>query len=33
VWTALKQDRPIPASAVRDSAGDKGDAATVVKSP
>ncbi|MET9421402.1 LCP family protein [Streptomyces sp. NPDC006540] len=33
VWTALKQDRPIPASAVRDSAGDKDDAATVVKSP
>ncbi|MEV4682725.1 LCP family protein [Streptomyces kurssanovii] len=33
VWTALKQDRPIPASAVRDSAGDKGDAATVVSSP
>ncbi|GGT29412.1 transcriptional regulator [Streptomyces kurssanovii] len=33
VWRALKQDRPIPASAVRDSAGDKGDAATVVSSP
>jgi LCP family protein required for cell wall assembly len=31
VWTALKQDRPIPASAVKDSAGDKGDAGTVVK--
>ncbi|MGW1491757.1 LCP family protein [Streptomyces sp. NPDC002402] len=31
VWTAIKQDRPIPASAVKDSAGDKGDAGTVVK--
>lgn len=30
VWTALKQDRPIPASALTDSAGDKGDAASVV---
>ncbi|MFF3290630.1 LCP family protein [Streptomyces sp. NPDC003023] len=32
VWSALKQDRPIPASAVEDSAGDKGEAAVVVKS-
>ncbi|UYQ64402.1 LCP family protein [Streptomyces peucetius] len=31
VWTALKQDRPIPASAVADSAGDQGEAATVVR--
>ncbi len=31
VWTALKQDKPIPASAVKDSAGDKGDAGTVVR--
>ncbi|MEW2630971.1 LCP family protein [Streptomyces sp. NPDC048389] len=31
VWSALKQDRPIPASAVTDSAGDKGDAAAVVE--
>jgi LCP family protein required for cell wall assembly len=30
VWSALKQDRPIPASALTDSAGDKGDAASVV---
>ncbi|MFI1394935.1 LCP family protein [Streptomyces sp. NPDC020681] len=30
VWTALKADLPIPASAVKDSAGDKGDAGTVV---
>ncbi|MCX4819397.1 LCP family protein [Streptomyces sp. NBC_01142] len=32
VWTALKQDKPIPASAVKDSAGDKGTAGGVVKS-
>ncbi|MFJ8073139.1 LCP family protein [Streptomyces sp. NPDC096176] len=32
VWLALKRDRPIPASAVEDSAGDKGDAASVVGS-
>jgi LCP family protein required for cell wall assembly len=32
VWTALAQDKPIPASAVKDSAGDKGDAGTVVRS-
>ncbi|MEU0370580.1 LCP family protein [Streptomyces sp. NPDC006283] len=32
VWRALKRDRPIPASAVEDSAGDKGDAASVVGS-
>ncbi|ATW50589.1 LCP family protein [Streptomyces peucetius] len=31
VWSALKQDRPIPASATADSAGDKGDAAAVVQ--
>ena len=31
VWTALKQDKPIPASAIKDSAGDKGDAGTVVE--
>jgi LCP family protein required for cell wall assembly len=31
VWTALKQDKPIPAAAVEDSAGDKGEAATVVQ--
>ncbi len=31
VWTALQQDKPIPASAVKDSAGDKGDAGAVVK--
>ncbi|MFE3599079.1 LCP family protein [Streptomyces sp. NPDC059142] len=30
VWTALKQDKPIPASATRDSAGDKGSAHGVV---
>ncbi|MFF2652861.1 LCP family protein [Streptomyces sp. NPDC058045] len=30
VWSALKADKPIPASAVRDSAGDKGDAGRVV---
>ncbi|MEV7867584.1 LCP family protein [Streptomyces sp. NPDC088124] len=30
VWTALKQDRPVPASATRDSAGDKGSAHSVV---
>ncbi|MFF3320775.1 LCP family protein [Streptomyces sp. NPDC002889] len=32
VWRALKQDRPIPASALEDSAGDKGEAAGVVRS-
>ncbi|MFI9582281.1 LCP family protein [Streptomyces sp. NPDC052236] len=31
VWTALKQDKPIPAAAVVDSAGDKGAAGTVVQ--
>ncbi|MEU1123549.1 LCP family protein [Streptomyces sp. NPDC005899] len=31
VWAALKLDRPIPASATRESAGDKGDAADVVR--
>ncbi|MFF4228026.1 LCP family protein [Streptomyces sp. NPDC001820] len=31
VWTALAQDKPIPASAVKDSAGDKGDAGEVVR--
>jgi LCP family protein required for cell wall assembly len=30
VWTALKQDKPVPASAVKDSAGDKGSAGSVV---
>ncbi|MFE3824408.1 LCP family protein [Streptomyces sp. NPDC059092] len=30
VWSALKQDKPIPASATRDSAGDKGSAHSVV---
>ncbi|RDG38487.1 LCP family protein [Streptomyces corynorhini] len=30
VWTALKQDKAIPASATRDSAGDKGSAHSVV---
>ncbi|KIF76720.1 transcriptional regulator [Streptomyces sp. 150FB] len=30
VWTALRQDRPIPASATKDSAGDKGTAHGVV---
>ncbi|WP_405777155.1 LCP family protein [Streptomyces sp. NBC_00859] len=32
VWTALKQDKPIPASATKGSAGDKGDAGKVVTS-
>ncbi|MER5464072.1 LCP family protein [Streptomyces sp. NPDC002668] len=32
VWTALKQDKPIPASAVKDSAGDKGAAGSLVQS-
>ncbi|MBD0744919.1 LCP family protein [Streptomyces sp. CBMA152] len=31
VWDALRKDLPIPASATKDSAGDKGDAGTVVK--
>lgn len=31
VWTALKHDKPIPASATEKSAGDKGDAGSVVK--
>ncbi|MFI6288143.1 LCP family protein [Streptomyces sp. NPDC051018] len=31
VWSALAGDRPIPAAALRDSAGDKGDAGTVVR--
>ncbi|MCQ6552793.1 LCP family protein [Streptomyces sp. C10-9-1] len=30
VWRALKQDRPIPGSALRDSAADRGQAAAVV---
>lgn len=30
VWAALRADKPIPASATEDSAGDKGDAADVV---
>ncbi|MEV0775821.1 LCP family protein [Streptomyces sp. NPDC050428] len=30
VWTALRADKPIPASATEQSAGDKGDAADVV---
>ncbi|MEV0041843.1 LCP family protein [Streptomyces sp. NPDC050804] len=30
VWTALKQDKPIPASATKDSAGDPGEAAGTV---
>ncbi|MFI2369000.1 LCP family protein [Streptomyces sp. NPDC018833] len=32
VWRALKGDRPIPAAALEDSAGDKGEAAGVVSS-
>ncbi|MFD5033563.1 LCP family protein [Streptomyces sp. NPDC058405] len=31
VWTALRHDKPIPASATKDSAGDKGDAQGVIK--
>ncbi|MET7544773.1 LCP family protein [Streptomyces sp. NPDC058232] len=31
VWTALKQDKPIPASAIEKSAGDKGGAGQVVR--
>ncbi|MER5768864.1 LCP family protein [Streptomyces sp. NPDC001985] len=31
VWTALGLDRPIPAAALKDSAGDKGDAGTLVQ--
>nr|WSZ98491.1 LCP family protein [Streptomyces sp. NBC_00857] len=31
VWTALRHDKPIPASATKESAGDKGDADHVVK--
>ncbi|MDF6044889.1 LCP family protein [Streptomyces sp. JH14] len=31
VWSALEQDRPIPASATAKSAGDKGDAGKVVR--
>ncbi|MDQ0987078.1 LCP family protein [Streptomyces sp. V2I9] len=31
VWAALQRDRPIPASATEDSAGDKGDASKVVR--
>ncbi|MFD3904374.1 LCP family protein [Streptomyces sp. CB04723] len=31
VWAALRQDRPIPAAATEDSAGDKGDASQVVR--
>ncbi|MEV7087032.1 LCP family protein [Streptomyces sp. NPDC093085] len=30
VWSALKQDRPVPAAATRDSAGDQGPAGSVV---
>ncbi|MFE9399809.1 LCP family protein [Streptomyces flavidovirens] len=32
VWDALRRDRPVPASATKDSAGDKGDAGKVVQS-
>ncbi|MDI3386001.1 LCP family protein [Streptomyces sp. B-S-A8] len=32
VWAALRADRPIPASATKGSAGDKGEAGTVVSS-
>ncbi|SDJ77292.1 LCP family protein [Streptomyces indicus] len=32
VWDALKADRPIPAAATKDSAGDKGDAGSYVDS-
>ncbi|MER5179867.1 LCP family protein [Streptomyces sp. NPDC002896] len=32
VWAALEADKPIPASAVKDSAGDKGSAGSVVSS-
>ncbi|MEN8650908.1 LCP family protein [Streptomyces sp. 21So2-11] len=32
VWDALRLDKPIPASATKDSAGDKGDAGKVVES-
>ncbi|MEV8567700.1 LCP family protein [Streptomyces sp. NPDC051322] len=32
VWTALKQDKPIPASATKGSAGDQGEAGKVVTS-
>ncbi|WP_299529034.1 LCP family protein [uncultured Streptomyces sp.] len=31
VWTALRHDEPVPASATVDSAGDKGDAGSLVK--
>ncbi|MFE4451537.1 LCP family protein [Streptomyces sp. NPDC056796] len=31
VWAALRQDRPVPASATAGSAGDKGDAGKVVR--
>lgn len=31
VWTALGHDLPVPASAVKDSAGDKGEAGAIVK--
>ncbi|WP_329040633.1 LCP family protein [Streptomyces sp. NBC_00178] len=31
VWAALKQDKPVPASATAESAGDKGGAGTVVR--
>lgn len=30
VWEALRQDRPVPAAATKDSAGDKGDAGEIV---
>lgn len=32
VWTALKQDKPIPPSAIKKSAGDKGAAGSLVQS-
>lgn len=32
VWAALHDDKPIPAAAIKDSAGDKGDAGSFVKS-
>ncbi|MFF8954247.1 LCP family protein [Streptomyces sp. NPDC014894] len=31
VWTAIGQDRPIPAEALEDSAGDKGEAGSLVR--
>ncbi|RPK57923.1 putative transcriptional regulator YwtF [Streptomyces sp. ADI96-02] len=31
VWAALRNDRPVPASATEDSAGDKGDAGNILR--